>query len=333
MDNNHGLLPDLRVFASVVEHSSFTVAARELGTSTAAISRAIQRLEEALGGPLLHRTTRRVGLTERGARLHARTHTQLRDLQCALDDVKHGSQEARGLLRVTCAQTIGRHVIAPAVFDFRILHPDIQVELALSDEIVDLVTSGCHVAIRGGRPRTGRYIARPLAPTPLYTCASPALLRRHRPPQHAEDFRTLPCIGYRFRSTGEKLAWEFVEDGRHITVDVAPGLWVDDNEVAKQAALAGLGFAQLPGYLVVEDIRAGRLVTVLPHTVTATRAFSVVYLNRTEQQPLRERLFIEHLLAIAADKRRFQLTPEELAGQAAPAFRPSLPAPAGPPSR
>lgn len=321
MDINPGLLPDLGVFTLVVENSSFTAAAKHLGTSTAAISRAIRRLERELGGPLLHRTTRRVGLTEMGARLYGQSHERLRELQHALDDVKNSGTEARGLLRVTSAQSFGRCFVMQAVIDFRILYPEIDVELTLSDDIADLVTSGFHVAIRGGRPSTGRHIARRLAPAPLYTCAAPALLQRCVAPRRPEDFRALPCIGFRFRSTGERLAWEFAEDGRLLTVDVKSGLWVDDTEAACEAALAGLGFAQLPGYAVLDAIRAGRLVPVLPHTATASRSFSVVYLNRSEQQPLRIRLFVDHLLASASDSSRFQLTAAELrqwSGKSAP---------------
>ena len=312
MDNNHGLLPDLHVFACVAEYSSFTVAARKLGTSTAAISRSIRRLEQEVGGPLLHRTTRRVGLTERGARLYGQSHERLRELQRALDDVKSSGAEARGRLRVSCAQTFGRRFVIQAVIDFRILYPEIEVELMLSDDIADLVTSGFHVAIRGGRPVMGRHIVRPLAPAPLYTCAAPQLLRRFSAPRRAEDFRALPCIGFRFRSTGERLAWEFVEDGRHSVVDVTSGLWLDDTELVCEAAQAGLGFAQLPGYVAMDAIRAGRLIPVLPHTATKERSFSVVYLNRSDRQPLRERLFIDHLLASASDPSRFKLTAAEV---------------------
>lgn len=323
MDNNHGLLPDLRVFACVAEYSSFTVAARQLGTSTAAISRAIRRLEQELGGPLLHRTTRRVGLTEMGSRLYGQSHDRLRELERALDDVKSSGTEARGLLRVTCAQTFGRRVVTQAVIDFRILYPEIEVELTLTDDIADLVTSGFHVAIRGGRPSTGRHIARPLAPAPLYTCAAPELLKRFAAPRRPEDFRALPCIGFRFRSTGEKLAWEFVEDGRHLVVDVKSGLWVDDTEVACEAAQAGLGFAQLPGYVALDAIRAGRLIPVLPHTAAKDRSFSVVYLNRSDKQPLRDRLFVEHLLISASDTSLFQLTAAELKHWAGKSAEPS----------
>lgn len=312
MDINPGLLPDLSVFNLVVETSSFTAAGKQLGTSTAAISRAIRRLERELGGPLLHRTTRRVGLTEMGARLYGQSHDRLRELQRALDDVKNSGTEARGLVRVTSAQSFGRRFVMQAVIDFRILYPDIDVELNLSDDIADLVTSGFHVAIRGGRPSTERHIARRLASAPLYICAAPALLQRCALPRRPEDFRALPCIGFRFRSTGEKLAWEFVEDGRHLTVDIKSGLWVNDTEAACEAALAGLGFAQLPGYVVLDSIRAGRLVPVLPHTAAASRSFSVVYLGRSEQQPLRFRLFVDHLLASASDSSRFQLTAAEL---------------------
>jgi DNA-binding transcriptional LysR family regulator len=312
MDNNHGLLPDLRMFTCVVECQGFSAAARQLGTSTAAISRAIRRLEHALGGPLLHRTTRRIGLTEMGTQLHAQAHERLRELQRALDDVKSGGNQARGVLRVTAAQTFGRRFVSQAVFDFRILYPEIEVEFTLNDDITDLVSSGYHVAIRGGRPRSARVISRPLAPAPLYTCASPALLQRHAAPQRVEQFRDLPCIGFRFRHSCERLAWEFVEDDRQRTVDVKPGLWVDDTEVACEAALAGLGFAQLPGYMALAAIRAGRLVPVLPQTADTSRAFSVVYLHRSDLQPLRERLFVEHLLLSMSDRSDFELTSQEL---------------------
>ncbi len=312
MDNNQELLPDLRVFVAVVENNGFTAAAHQLGTSTAAISRAIRRLEVRLGGALLHRTTRRVGLTEMGARLYGQSHERLRELERALDDVKHSGSEPRGLLRVTCAHAFGRRIVAPAVIDFRILYPEIDVELSLSDDIADLVTSGFHVAIRGGRPTAGRHIARRLAPAPLYTCASPAFLRRYAPPRRPQDFRSMPCIGFRFRSTGQALAWEFVEDGQPLFVDVNSSLWVDDSEVACEAALAGLGFAQLPGYVVMEAIRAGQLVPVLPHTAATSRSFAMHYLHRSEQQPLRVRMFVEHLMSALSDTSKFQLTAAEL---------------------
>ncbi len=312
MDNNHGLLPDLRVFAAVVEHSSFTRAARELNTSPAAISRAVRRLEDEVGGALLHRTTRRVGLTELGSDLYGRSRDGLHHLQRALDEVKNSAVQPRGLLRVSCAQTFGRRFLAQAVFDFRILYPEIDVELTLTDELVDLVTSGFHVAIRGGRPRDARLISRPLAPLPLYTCASPALLNRHPAPRRPEDFRQLPCIAFRFRSTGERLAWDFFDGRRHLSLQVESGLCVDDMEVACDAAIAGLGFAQLPGYVALEVIRSGRLVPVLADVADASRSFSIVYLQRSGGQPLRTRLFVDHLLVSAADQSAFALTATEV---------------------
>ena len=330
MDNNLELLPDLRVFVAVVEHNGFTAAAHQLGTSTAAISRAIRRLEARLGGPLLHRTTRRVGLTERGASLYGQSHEQFRALDHALNDVKHSGTEPRGLLRVTCAQTFGRRIIAPAVLDFRILYPDIEIELHLSDDFTDLMTGSFHVAIRGSKPTTGRHIARPLAPAPLYTCAAPALLRRHAAPQRVEDLRAQPCLGLRLRGTGDKLAWEFADHGRTCTMEVKAGLWVDDSEVLRDAALAGLGFAQLPGYLAVPAIRAGTLVPVLPHTVATERAFTLQYLQRSAQQPLRARLFVEHLLATLSDPSRFALSAQELQQWCTPVATPSAASTAAP---
>jgi DNA-binding transcriptional LysR family regulator len=311
MDNNLPALNELHVFAAVADHRSFTAAARQLGSSTAAVSRVIRRLEARLGGRLLHRTTRSVGLTDLGESLHRRTRASIGVLEAALRDVGAEQSALPGKVRITCAHTFGRHFVAPALVDFRILYPEIEVDLQLDDEIADLVTSGANIAIRGGHPRDERVLSRHLAPLPLYTCAAPALLRRHRPTAPA-DFLQLPCIAFRFRRTREMLAWEFVDSGEHTVLHVPGGLVVDDFDVALEAALGAVGFAQLPGYVALPAIRAGRLVPVLPQTVRASRSFTINWLRRSAQQPVRERLLLEHLLLQAKDPAQFSLTKDEL---------------------
>lgn len=312
MSNNRGLLPHLRVFVLVAEKRSFTAAANELGASTAAVSRSIQRLESEIGWPLFRRTTRRVGLTPMGARLYEDCRESIRALQRAVQDVRAAESQPAGALRVSCAHTFGRRFVAPAVIDFRILYPEIQVELTLTDDLVDLVDGDCDVAIRGGRPRDARLISRALAPLPLYTCASPSLLQRYPAPRRVDELRHLPCIGFRFRSTRASLPWEFIEHGQRQTLQPSCDLWVDDMDVAYEAAIAGLGFAQLSGYVAVSAIRSGELIPVLPQSVDASRSFSIVYLNRRDVQPLRARLFIDHLLTCASDPGLFALSQAEL---------------------
>jgi len=312
MNNNIAPLAELQVFAAVAEQKSFTRAAHQLGSSTAAVSRVIRRLETRLGGKLLHRTTRSVGLTELGESLHMRTRAGIGELESALRDVRAEPGALSGKVRLTCAHTFGRHFVAPALVDFRILYPEIELDLQLDDELADLVTSGANVAIRGGHPRDERVLSRHLAPLPLYACGSPALLRRYRPTS-ASDFLQVPCVAFRFRRTHEMLAWEFVENGEHATLQPPSGLVVDDFDVALEAAIGGVAFAQLPGYIALPAIRKGELIPVLPRSVHASRSFTINCLRRSAEQPLRERLLIEHLLLQAKDESQFSLTKQELA--------------------
>jgi DNA-binding transcriptional LysR family regulator len=312
MDINHDLFPDLRVFVTVIDRGSFTLAARALGTSTAAISRSIKRLEEALGVKLINRTTRRLGATDAGMELHGRCVPGLRQLQSAIAAVKGSRSEARGLLRVTCPLAFGRRFVAPAVLAFRRIHPDIEVDLSLDDTLVDLVDRGIDIAVRGGVPEDARLITRPLAPMPMYVCASPAYLRRSPPVRKLADLRAAECIGFRFRSSGQPLAWEFTTLGARHAVEVTGRLTVDDIEVACAAAIAGEGLAQLPGHVAVDAVRRGQLVPVLLDHLDTSRSFALTYVNRSDQQPLRDSLFVAHLAHALADERLFMLDAAEV---------------------
>lgn len=313
MDNNHELFPHLRVFVAVIELGSFTLAARHLRTSTAAISRAVKQLEEQVGVKLINRTTRRLGATDAGLELYARCGPGLRQLQSAISAIKSSRTEARGLLRVTCPLGFGRRFVAPAVLTFRRSYPDIEVDLSLDDTFIDLVESGIDIAIRGGVQEDARLITRRLAPMPMYVCASPAYLRRAPPPATPADLRAADCIRFRFRSTGQLLAWEFANQGARYSIDVHGPLTIDDIEVALAAAIAGEGFAQLPGYVAVEAIRQGRLRPVLLSHLDASRSFSLTYVNRSDRQPLRDTLFVAHLAQAMAHEDPFALNAAELA--------------------
>jgi DNA-binding transcriptional LysR family regulator len=312
MDNNHFLFPDLKVFATVVETGSFTRAAKALGTSTAAISRSIKHLEEQVGVKLLNRTTRRLGATDEGSELYVHTQAGLRQLQSALSTVKSSRTEAKGLLRITSSMAFGRRFVSPAVITFRSKFPEIEVDLSLNDDLVDLIESGIDIAIRGGLPDDARLITRKLAPLPLYVCATPNYLRHVPLPKVPSDLLSASCIRFRFRSTGKLLLWEFADNGTRYSLDVQGPLTVDDIETACSAALAGEGFAQLPGYIAVSHIRQGRLKPILLEHVDNSRGFSLNYINRSEMQPMRDGLFVGHLEKALANVDDFSLNPSEL---------------------
>lgn len=304
---NRHQLADLAIFIAVAEACSFTEAARELQTSTAAISRSISRLERHFKARLINRTTRRMGLTELGADLFERSRVHVLGAGNAMLEVAKNRHEPVGLLRVTCAHTFGKHIVAPAVVDFSILYPNIEIELTLSDDIADLVSSGHDIAIRGGLPHDDRLVARPLASLPMYVCASPELLRRYPVPQQPEDLKKLPCVRFQFRSTGEELEWEFSREDHRFKLAVTGPLRFDDLDAVCEAALAGVAYVQLPGYLALPHLRAGRLVQVLADSVDASRKFHLTYVNRTGLQPLKDKLFIEHMLTCCADRNQFEL--------------------------
>lgn len=312
MDNSREHLPDVRVFVCVAEQSSFTRAAQVLNTSTAAVSRAIKRLEQTVGVQLVNRTTRRVGLTDLGEELYARSSLALQQLDRALAAAKSSRNEARGLLRITSAISFGRRFVVPVVNDFRVLYPDVEIDFSLTDDVQDLVEHGPDIAIRGGLPTDARLIARKLAPMPMYVCASPSFLKRYRAPTQPEGLREVPCIQFRFRGTGQIHAWEFSREGKTFALDVPGSLCVDDNEALCEAAAAGLGFAQLAGYVAVGPIRQGKLVPVLLDYLDTSRLFCVSYVNRSDLQPLRDTLFVDLLVKRLTDTSQFSLTQEEI---------------------
>ena len=312
MDNNHELLPHLRVFCMVVEHRSFTSVANILDSTTSQISRRVKWLETQLGVQLLNRTTRTVGTTDEGAALYQRCRSGLDQLQSALVAVKQSRTEAGGLLRVTSSVAFGRRFVAPVVSMFRKRYPAVEVDLSLTDDIVDLVESGIDIAIRGGIPDDSRLIVRDLAPLPMYVCASPSYLAARGTPDTPTELAAHMCIRYRFRSSRRVMDWEFARSEEHYSIPVSGPLCIDDIESVCDAAIAGEGLAQLPGYIAVAAIRSGALIPVLLDHLDVSRRFSLTYVNRSELQPLRDNLFVAELSSALRDKRQFALSHEEL---------------------
>jgi len=312
-NNQFASLPDLHVFTVVVDTGGFTAAAAKLGLNKPAITRAIQRLEHEVGIRLLNRTTRRVGMTDEGRALYERCKPALIDACRALSDARESRTEAKGLLRVTSPVSFGRKFIAPLTIAFRKAYAAIDIDLSLNDDLLDLVSSGVDIAVRGGVLQDSRLISKPLAPMPMYVCASPAFLSQHGIPQMPEELRRSRCIAFRFRASGKDMDWEFTRNGEDFCVPVDGALQVDDIEVARDAALAGEGIAQLPGYMAVQHIREGTLQPLLLPFVSTGRSFTLTYVNRREVQPLRDRLFVEFISEALRHTEPFTLSDQEMA--------------------
>ncbi|MDX1650074.1 MAG: LysR family transcriptional regulator [Myxococcota bacterium] len=259
------------VFARVVQEGSFSGAARRLGLSKATVSREIAELERRLGAQLLRRTTRRMSLTEVGELFHARCQRVVEEAEAAERSVSRLQAEPRGRIRLAAPMSFGHRQLAPRLPAFVARHPQVHVDVDLTDRTIDLVAEKFDLAVRvsAGRPAEQTLVARRLAPVRLLVCAAPAYLERAGTPGTPEALAEHVCLTYR----PPPQTWAFAGDR---SVAVRGPLNADNGDALREAALAGLGIVQLPTFLVGDDVRAGRLVPLLAeHTDRVGGVYSV----------------------------------------------------------
>ncbi len=286
-------MAEIGVFVRVVEARGFASAARTLGTTTSAVSKSIGRLEAALGTRLLHRTTRRLGLTESGATFYQRCLRILAEVEAAEEAVSQLQREPRGTLRVSAPMSFGQLHVAPLVPEFLARHPDVRIELALADRMVDLVEEGFDLAIRIGRLADSSLVARRLAPSRRVVCGAPAYLERRGVPQEPHDLVQHDCLVYTYQT---EPAWTLRDGPKEIRVVVSGRLRANNGDVLRAAALAGAGLALLPTFIVGDDLRAGTLRTVLDdYECTETAIYTVHPSGRNP--PPKVRAFVDFLQA------------------------------------
>lgn len=244
-------------FTAVAEQASFSAAARRLGLSTSAVSREIARLEDRLQTRLLHRTTRRVELTDAGRDFLARCRRLIDERDEALAAVQPDDQAPRGLLRMTCSVSYGERFIAPAVNAFARQNPELRIELDLDNRLRDLVGDGYDLAVRFGHLTDSRLMARRLASRRLILCASPDYLARRGAPRDLSEIASHDGL------IGSAEHWRFTEAGREISLRPS-GRWrCNSGAAVLDAALQGLGLCQLPDFYVAEALASGALVSLL----------------------------------------------------------------------
>lgn len=299
-------MADLRLigaFLQAARHESFTGAAKALGISPAAVSQNIKSLEDQLGVRLFQRTTRQVRLTPEGQRYRARCAPAVEALDEAAQLLKADRDGLNGLLRVTSTTSFGRRHILPAIAEFQGLHPDLRVELALSDSFVDLVADGFDLAIRGGILPENEYVARLLLPVTMLVCASPNYLARHGRPERVQDLVRHRLVGMRSNPSHMVFAWEFggVEGTGVERIEIAPRFIVNDPEGAALAASHGLGLAQAGSNIVLPLVREGRLSIVLEDRAVRLRGLYAVYPTK-RFAPGRLTAFVQFLTERFADR-------------------------------
>lgn len=282
-------LGDLDIFARVVAARSMSAAGRELGLSPAVISKRIRRLEEVLGVRLLQRTTRQLALTEAGQGFHARVVSILASVEDAKAWVASGASSARGLLRVSAPTSFGRMHVAPHLGPFLDAHPEVRIDLVLSDSFADLVAGGFDLAIRIGELPDSSLVAKRLAPNHRVLCASPAYLARYGTPQTLADLSRHALLVHNADH------WRLEGPGGVETIRVDGRLRTNSSEVVREAALAGLGIALRSTWDVGPDLKSGRLVHLLPAWSGGRRiAVHAVYPSRRHLEQ-KVRVFIAHL--------------------------------------
>jgi DNA-binding transcriptional LysR family regulator len=251
------------MFVMVVQKGGFARAADTLDTSPANVTRYVSELEAHLGTRLLNRTSRKLSLTEAGETLYARCSSILDDVAETEGLLSATSAEPRGRLRINAPVSFGVLHLAPLWPQFMQRYPEIELDIALIDRVVDIVDEGFDLAIRISRGGSHEHAARKLATSKNVLCASPAYLQRSGQPAVPDDLHAHACIGYSYAASGDE--WQLIDrNGKAHPVRVACRMHTNNGDTSRAAALAGQGIIWQPTFLIGDDLRAGRLVRVLP---------------------------------------------------------------------
>ena len=298
-------LLELEVYVRVVHAGSFTAAGRDLGLSPSAVSKQISRLEDRLGVRLLNRTTRRVAMTEEGAAFFEHAKRIIADLDEAEQTISQLRAAPRGTLRANMPVTFGQLILAPLIPEFLRRYPDVELDITLNDRMVDLVDEGMDLGIRIGELKDSSLIVRKLAASRRAVCAAPDYLERAGTPYRPADLRNHSCMVYTYRTWRND--WPFRGPDGSEVVHVTGSFSANNGEVLRQAALGGSGIIMLPIWQVLDDLRAGRLVEVLPNYSSPDADIHAVY-PQTRYLAPRVRAFVDYLaLKFAQMERDWQV--------------------------
>jgi DNA-binding transcriptional LysR family regulator len=289
-----GGLDGVEAFLSVAQHRSFRRAAAELGVSPSAISQTVRAFEARLGAALFIRTTRSVGLTEAGARFLSRAKPAYEELVAAGQGARALGQRPSGLLRLTVPRAVVPVLLQPLIASFCRAYPEVEVEIAASEKLVDLAAEGFDAGIRLGQLVDADMVAVRLTPPfRLLIVGSPAYLARHGRPRRPGDLRQQACLRLR-RSNGALASWSLSDKGRDVEIAVAGPLIAHDVPTVLGAAIDGVGLAQVPEPVAAAATKAGKLVPVLEEFAPLSPGMFLYYPGRRQVLP-KLRAFIDHV--------------------------------------
>ena len=286
------------VFARVVDAQSFSGAARSLHVAKASVSRAITRLEERLGVPLLQRTTRSLALTEAGEALYARARRVLEEVREAEEEVRSLGGSVRGTLRVAAPVSFGASAVAPYLPEFLEVHPGLRVELEVEDRITDIVAGRFDVALRLANLPDSSFRARRLAASRRVLVASPDYLLKRGTPKRPRDLTAHDCIVYRYQLGAPMDQWLFRKRGSETyAVRVRGSVTIDNGEVLRGLVVAGGGIGLAPVGIVNAELRSGALVLVLPGQLAMDASVYAV-MPQKRAPPAKVRAFVDFLAGV-----------------------------------
>jgi DNA-binding transcriptional LysR family regulator len=289
-----GALDGVEAFLNVARHRNFRRAAADLGVTPSAISQAIRALEARVGAALFIRTTRSVGLTEAGERFLARAKPAFEELIAASEAARGLGQRPSGLLRLSVPRAVVPLILEPMIASFSEAYPEVEVEIAASEELVDLAAGGFDAGIRLGQfIAPDMVVVRLTAPFPFVVIGSPDYLRRRKRPTRIDDLRRHACLRFR-RSNGSIAPWPFIDGNKSVEAIVSGPLIAHDYSTLVGAAIRGLGLAQVPRPIAAAAIADGRLQVLLaPFAVTTPGVF--LYHPGKRQVLPKLRAFVEHV--------------------------------------
>lgn len=274
-------LDQIVIFLRVVEAGSLSEAARRMDVPKSTVSRKVSELEARVGGRLLQRTTRKLGLTDAGRVLYERVAPAMNEIEEAETAVAglHGSP--RGVLRIAAPVSIS--ALGPIIAEFLVRHPHVEVEMVCSDRLVDLVEDRFDVAIRAGVLTDSTLVARSLGKAKSVLVASPAYCKRHGVPKTPADVATHACVA--FGGGTAPHVWSLESAGKQVDVRIRPRLTVNDMEIVREAAIAGVGIGWLPQLICAADLRKRRLVHVLVDWCSQEIPVHALYPTRRQLSP------------------------------------------------
>ncbi len=296
-----GLFRSMQVFVATVDEGSMSAASVKLGISPAMVGQHVAALEERLGTRLLNRTTRRQSLTDSGRSYVEQCRDILERVAVADQDAEAEQSEPRGQLKITAPVTFGAEVLIPALKRYRVLAPQVTLDIALTDRNVDIVDEGFDIAFRIGELPDSRLIARRLAPYRMMICAAPDYLKQHGHPGHPGDLANHDAIGF---TPASRSPWKLANGIEEIEVSPRMSITVNSGQAVRMAARAGLGVIMQPAMILEADIKAGLLVQLFPDWHLRERPMSLLY-HRDRRMAPRLRSMIDFAVS------EFSAAPDE----------------------